>query len=178
MNIFCWILAFIIGYLVIYGLNLPEVFAKNLPPKAALDIYGGFHRLAWGVVVSWVIFACCRGYGGNDQKLCELFITEKELFNTQTLYCSKLMKEITTWSEFVTGKKYLAVPHAYPFHHGSCFLCWEVVNCAHLRYCTCVSVTKFVLPNFGNFWNQSSRKNVENRDIYLVWGRERLGKIR
>lgn len=51
--------------MVIYGLNLPEVFVGNSPPKAALDIYGGFHRLAWGMAVSWVIFACCRGYGGN-----------------------------------------------------------------------------------------------------------------
>ncbi len=67
LNILCWILASITGYLVIYGLNLPEIFAGNIPPKAALDIYGGFHRLAWGVAVSWVIFACCRGYGGNSR---------------------------------------------------------------------------------------------------------------
>merc|ERR1712029_148058 len=28
------------------------------------SVYGGFHRFAWSVAIGWVIFACCRGYGG------------------------------------------------------------------------------------------------------------------
>ena len=65
LNIIAWIVAFIIGYLVVYGLNLPESYAGILPSKAVNAAYGGFHRLAWGIAISWVIFACCRGYGGK-----------------------------------------------------------------------------------------------------------------
>ena len=61
-----WIAAFILGYLVIYGLNLPEVTAGLPLSKAAEYTYGGLHRLAWGVAVGWVVFACSRGYGGNS----------------------------------------------------------------------------------------------------------------
>jgi hypothetical protein len=50
---------------VVYGLNLPEAYQGNLPSKAATAVYGGFHRLAWAMAVSWVVFACCRGYGGT-----------------------------------------------------------------------------------------------------------------
>ncbi len=57
------------AYLVIYGLNIPQVYAGNFPSKSAIYIYGGFHRLAWAMAVGWVIFACCRGYGGNYLKL-------------------------------------------------------------------------------------------------------------
>jgi len=64
-----WTMAFIVGYLVVYGLNLPDYFAGNLPSKAVNAVYGGFHRLAWGMALSWVIFACCRGYGGKRPKL-------------------------------------------------------------------------------------------------------------
>jgi len=56
--------AFVTGYLVIYGLNLPKINEGN-PVSPEVDyIYGGFHRLAWGMAVGWVVFACCRGYGG------------------------------------------------------------------------------------------------------------------
>ena len=59
-------MAFATGYLVVYGLNVPAIFfeGKTLSP-AETHIYGGFHRLAWGMAVGWVIFACCRGYGGR-----------------------------------------------------------------------------------------------------------------
>ena len=32
------------------------------------SVYGGFHRFAWSVAIGWVIFACCRGYGGIKWK--------------------------------------------------------------------------------------------------------------
>jgi len=65
LNLIIWVLAFILGYLVIYGLNLPEVNNGSPLSKEAAYIYGGFHRLAWGLAVGWVVFACCRGYGGK-----------------------------------------------------------------------------------------------------------------
>ena len=65
LNIILWTGAFVMGYMVVYGLNLPEYFAGTIPSGAVNAAYGGFHRLAWGVALSWLIFACCRGYGGE-----------------------------------------------------------------------------------------------------------------
>jgi len=65
LNILCWAAAFVTGYMVIYGLNLPAVSAGEPLSKVASYIYGGFHRMAWGCAVGWVVFACCRGYGGD-----------------------------------------------------------------------------------------------------------------
>ena len=42
--------------------------------KAENILYGGFHRLAWSIAVAWVIFTCCRGYGGKVQTFSELYM--------------------------------------------------------------------------------------------------------
>lgn len=70
-----WTVAFILGYLVIYGLNLPEVTTGETLSKAATYAYGGLHRLAWGLAVGWVVFACSRGYGGK--RFCNYFNSRK-----------------------------------------------------------------------------------------------------
>ena len=65
---------------MVYGLNIPALQPGDSsavtidalmqePEKelslAASAVYGGFHRFAWAVAIGWVVFACCRGYGGK-----------------------------------------------------------------------------------------------------------------
>jgi len=67
LNVILWVVAFGAGFGIVYGLNIPiRLTATNPEPlsKAANVVYGGFHRLSWAICISWVIFACCRGYGG------------------------------------------------------------------------------------------------------------------
>ena len=77
-----WSIATAIGLAVVYGLNIPirqpgdahvatldEIFSDSETEKlslAATAVYGGFHRFAWAVAIGWVVFACCRGYGGKS----------------------------------------------------------------------------------------------------------------
>lgn len=82
-----WAAAFATGLAVMYGLNIPQLTAGNSnvvtidqiqPPTDALSlaehsVYGGFHRFAWSVAIGWVIFACCRGYGGTNRKKFEYY---------------------------------------------------------------------------------------------------------
>ena len=59
-----WLAAFLVGTLVIYGL-IP--YQKGYDLVASVwerAIYGGFHRLAWSLALSWVILACVKGAGG------------------------------------------------------------------------------------------------------------------
>ncbi len=61
-----WTVAWTFGLCVIYGLNLPKVSVDGVPLSATVNaIYGGWHRLGWASAVAWVVFACCRGYGGT-----------------------------------------------------------------------------------------------------------------
>ena len=60
-----WAAAFATGLAVVYGLNI------RLDMEALSDVatafYGGLHRAAWALALGWLIFACCRGYGGKLQ---------------------------------------------------------------------------------------------------------------
>jgi peptidoglycan/LPS O-acetylase OafA/YrhL len=64
-NLWGWTIAATTGMAIVYGLDISgaEFFNKKLS-MAENIIYGGFHRLAWAIAISWVIFACSRGYGG------------------------------------------------------------------------------------------------------------------
>ena len=57
-----WAIAFLVGCLVIYGLVPYQKDLQSDAPLAERAIYGGFHRLAWALAVSWVILACIKGF--------------------------------------------------------------------------------------------------------------------
>ena len=66
-NLWGWVIAIATGLAIVYGLNIPK-FATGEREEFSMAekiLYGGFHRLAWAIAVAWVIFTCCRGYGGN-----------------------------------------------------------------------------------------------------------------
>ena len=63
MNVFLWLLS------VAFGLFLVMIFYPMRVNEAKvtwfeLVIYNGLSRLGWSLPLSWVIFACCKGYGG------------------------------------------------------------------------------------------------------------------
>ena len=75
--ILMWILASGLGMVVIFGLRTNKVLASGLtdsPSNLASAIYAGGSRLAWSLAVAWVIFACCRGYGGTDMHVISFFV--------------------------------------------------------------------------------------------------------
>ena len=66
LNLSIWALAWAVGLAVIYGLDANEYNMTNTEPSfAARVIFNTFHRLGWGLAMSWLIFACFHGYGGD-----------------------------------------------------------------------------------------------------------------
>jgi peptidoglycan/LPS O-acetylase OafA/YrhL len=58
-----WLLSTTTALAIIYGIIPwydPEIEIHN----GLGGFYAGFHRFAWGMVISWIVFACVRGYGG------------------------------------------------------------------------------------------------------------------
>ena len=48
-----------------YGLNTPKIETGEKEVTTTMSvIYAGFNRQAWAIACAWVVFACCRGYGG------------------------------------------------------------------------------------------------------------------
>ena len=60
-----WMVAFCLGFAVVYGLDMPNHSrCEDRLSNLAQSIYAGFYAFVWALAVSWVIFACTRGYGG------------------------------------------------------------------------------------------------------------------
>ena len=68
VNVGAWIVAFLAGFAVVYGpYDIPSDYHESdfwLKYRAFVHL----HKLTWGLCLSWVVFACVKGYGGpiND----------------------------------------------------------------------------------------------------------------
>ena len=61
-----WIVSASLAYTVIYGLDIESFYLYgDLPPWPIHVLFGGFSRFAYGIALSWLIFACVHGYGGR-----------------------------------------------------------------------------------------------------------------
>jgi hypothetical protein len=63
-----WVLATATAIAVLYGADVGKVFFVDLSlytNEAKNIAYGGLHRLAWGLSMAWMVWACVKGYGGG-----------------------------------------------------------------------------------------------------------------
>jgi len=64
-----WLMAVVMGMGVVYGPNVDgRAFTdpQALTSPAKNILYGGLHRLAWGLALAWMVWACVKGYGGES----------------------------------------------------------------------------------------------------------------
>ncbi|KAG0716799.1 Nose resistant to fluoxetine protein 6 [Chionoecetes opilio] len=62
-----WVVSAAIALAVLFGMTDYNVLKFSDPkyvPEAVSIVYSGLSRLAWGVSLMWVVFACHTGYGG------------------------------------------------------------------------------------------------------------------
>lgn len=61
-----WILSIVMSLVVLCG-PMPYLNEEVTPVIDPLFnvIYGVFHRTVWSIAISWIIFVCAKGYGGN-----------------------------------------------------------------------------------------------------------------
>ena len=64
-----WAISAAVALAIIYGLSA-YLHADDEMTTATRIFYGSLHRTAWAMALSWVIFACTKGYGG--QCMCSL----------------------------------------------------------------------------------------------------------
>ncbi|XP_045103020.1 nose resistant to fluoxetine protein 6-like [Portunus trituberculatus] len=54
----------VLGWVVSAAIALAVLFGRQKVSQVVSILYGGLSRLAWGVSLLWVVFACHTGYGG------------------------------------------------------------------------------------------------------------------
>ena len=79
-----WQVSIVTMALVVWGVHDIRVqigekgwpFALFIPTEidyATTIIYNCFQRVGWSLSLSWIIFSCVKGYGGNTAKLVNVF---------------------------------------------------------------------------------------------------------
>ncbi|XP_071446215.1 nose resistant to fluoxetine protein 6-like [Hetaerina americana] len=64
LTVICgWIMSFALFIFVLYG---PYTTLQMGTPHQPFpdSIYASTHRIAWAIALGWLVFACCKGYGG------------------------------------------------------------------------------------------------------------------
>jgi hypothetical protein len=59
-----WALCTAVALTIVYSVSIlyqPEYVYDALGSA----FYAGFHRLGWSAVLTWIVFACTNGLGGN-----------------------------------------------------------------------------------------------------------------
>ena len=87
--VWAWAAAFATGLAVVYGLYI-KIDMEPLSDGLSA-FYGGCHRAAWALALGWLIFACCRGYGGN---FLQLFLTHSLKIIQNVSLQAKFLKRI------------------------------------------------------------------------------------
>jgi len=105
-----WLASTGIALATIYGI-IPWFDPAVEVPKGLGAFYAGSHRFGWGIVISWIIFACSRGYGGpvNTFLSWKAFIPLGRLsfcaylisYNLQTAFSGRQL-QVTTYDTYTT----------------------------------------------------------------------------
>lgn len=104
MNLLLWFLMTLMGAVVTFGVYGPVTGATLTPGIAAL--YNATYRSVWGVVVSWIVFACVTGHGGfiNTLLSWEAFVPLGRL-----TYCVYLVHPILLYYYTATTRQTIYV---------------------------------------------------------------------
>ncbi|KAL5012556.1 hypothetical protein ScPMuIL_011107 [Solemya velum] len=166
-----WILATVCCLSVLYGLY-PEMNGHPLTPEVAA-VYNALARTAWGVGISWLIFACASGYGGfvNDLLSWEGFVPLSRL-----TYCAYLVHPIViaTGSYSQRTSSYVTeVDLSYNFvanvilTYGCAFLTSLVFEAPMIRFPPLPNPTDWDLMALGE-WNKDLRNIMERLTFITI----------
>jgi len=70
-NLMGWLLAAVCCLSVLYG-NYEAISLNRMPSSHETALYNAMHANVWALGVGWLIWACCTGYGGNNNHGCEV----------------------------------------------------------------------------------------------------------
>lgn len=98
---------------VIYGLvpYLDETAVPEIPNAVSLT-YGALHRTAWALAVSWVIFACIRGYGGTSTLKVFIYLWTRMIIMHNDIRCLRCSVPIMEGFHAIRSLDLLRLPHS------------------------------------------------------------------